>query len=105
VDLDYFAALPDDQLDIAFERVFSWLLTLPRLQAITFAVSTPYLKDQSQAQRLVGLAMAAAVSVDNGTSILSRSRAPARTIPGRCASSPQRASRCQCLMCPRLRRI
>lgn len=65
VDLDYFAALPDAQLDAAFEQVFSWLLTLPRLQAITFAVSTPYLKDQAQAQRLVGLAMAAALSVDN----------------------------------------
>jgi poly-gamma-glutamate capsule biosynthesis protein CapA/YwtB (metallophosphatase superfamily) len=65
VDLDYFAALPDGQLDAAFERVFSWLLTLPRLQAITFAVSTPYLKDQAQAQRLTGLAMQAAVSVNN----------------------------------------
>ena len=65
VDLDYFAALPDEQLPAAFERVFAYLLTLDRVQAITFAVSTPYLKDQAQAQRLVGLALAAALSVDN----------------------------------------
>ena len=65
VDLDYFAALPDDELPVAFERVFAYLLTLDRLQAITFAVSTPYLRDQAQAQRLVGLALAAALSVDN----------------------------------------
>ena len=65
VDLDYFAALPDDQLPAAFERVFAYLLTLDRLQAITFAVSTPYLRDQAQAQRLVGLALTAALSVDN----------------------------------------
>ena len=65
VDLDYFAALPDEQLAAAFERVFAYLLTLDRLQAITFSISTPYLKDQAQAQRLVGLALAAALSVDN----------------------------------------
>ena len=65
VDLDYFAALPVEQLAAAFERVFAYLLTLDRLQAITFAISTPYLKDQAQAQRLVGLALAAALSVDN----------------------------------------
>ena len=65
VDLDYFAALPDAELPAAFERVFAYLLTLDRLQAITFAVSTPYLKDQAQAQRLVGLTLAAALSVDN----------------------------------------
>ncbi len=65
VDLDYFAALPDEQLPAAFERVFAYLLTLDRLQVITFAVSTPYLKTQAQAQRLVGLAMEAALSVDN----------------------------------------
>jgi hypothetical protein len=65
VDLDYFAALPDEQLPAAFERVFAYLLTLDRLQAITFAISTPYLKDQAQAQRLVSLALAASLSVDN----------------------------------------
>ncbi len=65
VDLDYFAALPDEELPAAFERVFAYLLTLDRLQAITFAISTPYLKDQVQAQRLVGLALAASLSVDN----------------------------------------
>ena len=65
VDLDYFAAVPDAGLPAAFERVFAFLLTVNRLQAVTFAVSTPYLQDQAQAQRLVGLALRAAVSIDN----------------------------------------
>ena len=70
VDLDYFAALPDEELSAAFERVFAYLLTLDRLQAITFAISTPYLKDQAQAQRLVGLALAASLSLDNANDTL-----------------------------------
>ncbi len=38
VDLDYFAALSDDQLPVAFERVFAYLLTLHTLQTIKISV-------------------------------------------------------------------
>ena len=65
LDLDYFADVPDARLDAEFARVFTALLHLPGLRALTFSLSSPWLRDAAQAERLTALALDAATSVAN----------------------------------------
>lgn len=65
IDLDYFAAVPDEELEETFRRVFLRVLEVPNLQALTFSLSSPWLKDSAQAERLTVLALEAASSTAN----------------------------------------
>jgi hypothetical protein len=65
LDLDYFAATPDERLAAEFERVFAGILRVPGLCALTISRSTPFLRDAVQADRLTVLALDAATSIAN----------------------------------------
>jgi hypothetical protein len=63
IDLDYCARLPAAEQEIAFARVWNFVIARPKLRAITFAVSRPYLKSDDDAQRLLKLALTSALSL------------------------------------------
>jgi poly-gamma-glutamate capsule biosynthesis protein CapA/YwtB (metallophosphatase superfamily) len=65
LDLDYFAAVPDARLAAEFERVFAGLLKVPGLRVLTFSLSSPWLRDAAQRERLAALALDASTSVAN----------------------------------------
>ncbi len=65
LDLDYFADVPDGRLDAEFTKVFTGLLRVPGLRALTFSLSSPWLRGEAQAERLTVLALDAATSVAN----------------------------------------
>lgn len=67
VDLDFFAKTADAELPEAVDRVMNDLLGLRELKALTFAISSPYLRDAAQAERLTLLALDAAWRVPNAT--------------------------------------
>jgi hypothetical protein len=57
IDLDFFARTADADLEPRFKEVFLFVLTIKNLAAITFSISTPYLRDAVQAERLLNLAL------------------------------------------------
>lgn len=65
IDLDYFADRTDAELRGAFEEVFARILRIPKLRAITFSLSVPWLRDQAQAERFAYLALDAATNIAN----------------------------------------
>lgn len=65
VDLDFFAKLPDGQLGPQLERVMDTLPRMRALRSLSFAISSPYLRDAAQAERLTTLALEAAWRVPN----------------------------------------
>jgi len=63
IDLDYFAGLCATEQEMAFARIWNFVIERPNLRAITFAISRPYLKDEDEAYRLLKLALTAALSL------------------------------------------
>jgi hypothetical protein len=57
IDLDFFANTQDADLEPRFKELFLLVLTIKNLAAITFSVSTPYLRDARQADELLALAV------------------------------------------------
>jgi hypothetical protein len=66
IDLDFFAKTADEELSAALDRVMNDLLGIRELKALTFAISSPYLRDTAQAERLTTLALDACWRVPNG---------------------------------------
>ncbi len=65
IDLDYFANTLDDDLEARFREIFLFALSIKHLAAVTFSVSTPYLHDARQADRLLALAVEYSCRVAN----------------------------------------
>jgi len=65
VDLDFFARTPDGDLGPQLERVMDALVRLRALRSLSFAISSPYLRDTVQAERLATLALDAAWRIPN----------------------------------------
>lgn len=63
IDLDYFAAMPAERLEAAMDQVLDPILKLPGLRAVTFCVSSPWQPSAEHAERLVFLALDAALRV------------------------------------------
>jgi hypothetical protein len=63
IDLDYFAGLSTVEQATGFAHIWNFVIELPNLRAITFAISRPYLKDEDEAYRLLNLALTAALSL------------------------------------------
>jgi len=63
IDLDYFAGLSATEQEIAFARIWNFVIERPNLRAITFAISRPYLKDEDEAYRLLELTLTAVISL------------------------------------------
>ncbi len=63
IDLDYFAGLLAAEQEIAFARIWNFVIERRNLRAITFAISRPYLKDGDEAHRLLKLALTSALSL------------------------------------------
>ena len=67
IDLDYFATTPAENVAERFSSLWSKILTLQNLRAVTFCVSRPWLHDDSQAFALCERALTAALSLRNAT--------------------------------------
>ena len=65
LDLDYFAGEPEESLPMKFSECWSALLALPRLAAVTGAVSRPFLTSEREAQQLSELFLDGALAVVN----------------------------------------
>ena len=65
IDLDFFARIADVDLEPRFKEIFLSVLTIKNLAAVTFSVSTPYLRDAGQAERLLNLALEYSCRVSN----------------------------------------
>ncbi len=65
LDLDFFTGMAEAEFEDAWERVWGSILSLPRLQALTIAVSRPWLRDDAEAERLLGRAIEAVCAVEN----------------------------------------
>ncbi len=65
VDLDFFAKVPDSELGPQTELVMDMLLRMRALRSLSFAISSPYLRDAAQAERLTALALDAAWRIPN----------------------------------------
>jgi poly-gamma-glutamate capsule biosynthesis protein CapA/YwtB (metallophosphatase superfamily) len=65
IDLDYFINTPDEDLEHRFREIFLLALSVRHLAALTFSVSTPYLRDFQQADRLLALAVEYSCRVAN----------------------------------------
>jgi hypothetical protein len=63
IDLDYFAKEPEEDL----EGIMDVLMHLRALRCLSFAISSPYLKDAAQAERLTTRALDAAWRIPNAT--------------------------------------
>ena len=63
IDLDYFAGLSVTEQEIAFARIWNFVIERRNLRAVTFAISRPYLKDENEAYRLLKLAVTSALSL------------------------------------------
>jgi hypothetical protein len=63
IDLDYFAGLSATEQEIAFVRIWNFVIERRNLRAVTFAISRPYLKDENEAYRLLKLALTSALSL------------------------------------------
>lgn len=67
IDLDYFSGKDPAAQAKAFERVWQSVSKLRNLHAVTFSISRPYLVDDTEAHRLVLLAIRAALSLPTAT--------------------------------------
>ena len=65
IDLDFFARISDGDLESRFKEVFLLVLKIKNLAAVTFSISTPYLRDSAQAERLLNLALEYSCRVAN----------------------------------------
>ncbi len=65
VDLDYFAKSADADLAPQMEGLMGLLLRMRALRGLSFAISSPYLRDAAQAERLTTLALDAAWRIPN----------------------------------------
>jgi poly-gamma-glutamate capsule biosynthesis protein CapA/YwtB (metallophosphatase superfamily) len=65
VDLDYFAASKDESLASEVEEVASSVLRMRGLKALCWALSTPWLKSQAQADALLSAALEQSWSISN----------------------------------------
>jgi hypothetical protein len=65
VDLDYFAKSADADLAPQMEGLMDLLLRMRALRGLSFAISSPYLRDAAQAERLTTLALDAAWRIPN----------------------------------------
>ena len=65
VDLDYFAKSADGDLATQMEGLMDLLLRMRALRGLSFAISSPYLKNEAQAERLTALALDAAWRIPN----------------------------------------
>jgi poly-gamma-glutamate capsule biosynthesis protein CapA/YwtB (metallophosphatase superfamily) len=65
IDLDFFANTQDADLEPRFKEIFLLVLTIKNLAAVTFSVSTPYLRDARQADELLALAVEYSCRVAN----------------------------------------
>src|SRR5262245_4777389 len=63
IDLDYFAGVAEAEREQAFARIWNFVIGRPNLRAITFAISRPYLKSESDADGLLKLALTSALSL------------------------------------------
>jgi hypothetical protein len=63
VDLDAFSGLPEAEQTARFSDVWRHVVRLPRLSAVAFAVSRPWLADDAEASRLVLLALRSSFSL------------------------------------------
>lgn len=63
IDLDAFSGLAADEQRARFRTVWSHIVRLPNLTAVTFAVSRPWLVDDAEASRLVVLALQASFAL------------------------------------------
>jgi Bacterial capsule synthesis protein PGA_cap len=63
IDLDYFAELPPAEQQSAFARIWNFIIERPKVRAITFAISRPYLQDEHEAQRLLEFALESALAL------------------------------------------
>ena len=63
IDLDYFAGLSASEQETAFARIWDFVIEQRNLRAITFAISRPYLRNEDEANRLLKLALSAALSL------------------------------------------
>jgi poly-gamma-glutamate capsule biosynthesis protein CapA/YwtB (metallophosphatase superfamily) len=63
IDLDYFAGLAAAEQEQAFARIWNFVIKRPNLSAITFAISRPYLNSELEANGLLKLAFASALSL------------------------------------------
>ncbi len=66
IDLDFFAGAADEIQRRQFDDLWHRLLDLPDLRAVSFALSRPWLASDDEAERLLGMAMRAALAVANG---------------------------------------
>lgn len=55
LDLDFFAEAPSSEIADRFDATWDTILSIPRLTALTAAVSTPYLSSREQTIQLVSL--------------------------------------------------
>jgi hypothetical protein len=67
IDLDYFAEVPASRRAAEFERVWKFVAERRNLRAVTIAISRPYLKSDEQADELIRLTLAAALSLPTAT--------------------------------------
>ncbi|MBN8418971.1 MAG: CapA family protein [Verrucomicrobia bacterium] len=65
VDLDYFAKSADAELEGQVEGVMDLLLRMRALRSLSFAISSPYLRNAAQAERLTTLALDSAWRIPN----------------------------------------
>src|SRR5262245_15738059 len=63
IDLDYFAGLVEAEREQAFVRIWNFVIARPKLRAITFAISRPYLNSEHDAHLLLKLALTSALSL------------------------------------------
>jgi hypothetical protein len=61
IDLDYFAGLSATEQEIAFARIWNFVIERRNLRAVTFAISRPYLKEEDEAYQLLKLALTSAL--------------------------------------------
>ncbi|MFL5301267.1 MAG: CapA family protein, partial [Anaeromyxobacteraceae bacterium] len=67
IDLDAFAGTSAAEQEARFARVWSRVTSLPRLAAVSFAISRPWLADDAEASRLVLLASRASLALAHAT--------------------------------------
>ena len=65
IDLDFFANTSDVDLEPRFRDIFLLALSIRHLAAVTFSISTAYLRDVQQADRLLALAIEYSCRVAN----------------------------------------
>jgi poly-gamma-glutamate synthesis protein (capsule biosynthesis protein) len=63
IDLDYFGGLPDAEQQLAFARIWNFVVERPNVRAITFSISRPYLSSDIEAHRLLKLALSSALAL------------------------------------------